>query len=331
MILNISSPSLYYAESYGVIASRLAKHLGEMGVTTNCNDYWRPQQIPSNDGSILMGWPVEFPQFDAWHAAGPRIAITMFESSVLPSGWAAVLNQLDAVIVPSQWCYEIFKAAGVTVPLHIIPLGVSEVYQPYQRPQNNAVTFLAFGDRGQRKGGYTAIQAFQVAFRNDRRYKLIVKGRAPKTVELLTVGNVELIQQDMSEAELYALYCHCDVLINPNKGEGFGLLPREFAATGGIALTTAWGGTADALAQWGWPLNYELGPADWQGQPGLGNQNLGLWAIPDAEHMINMLKCIAQNIDAYRVEAMQKAINAHKLYSWPCFAQQVYQVLEECR
>lgn len=331
MIINISSPSLYHAESYGVIANRLARHFAEMGIATNCNDYWRPQQVPSGDGSILMGWPIEFPQFDAWDAAGPRIAVTMFESSVLPPGWVATLNQLDAVIVPSRFCYDVFKQAGVSVPLHIIPLGVSEVYQAYERPQSDVLTFLAFGDRGLRKGGYTAIQAFQVAFGNSKQHKLIVKGRAPKTVELLPVGNVELIQQDMSEAELYALYCRCDVLINPNKGEGFGLLPREFAATGGIALATAWGGTVDDLEQWGWPIDYELGPANWKGQPGLHDLSLGEWALPDAEHLVNMLKRIAQNREVYQAQAMQKAANVHQLYSWERFAQQVYQVLEECR
>lgn len=89
------------------------------------------------------------------------------------------------------------------------------------------MTFLAFGDRGLRKGGFTAIQAFQMAFHGNKRYRLIVKARAPKNIELFPGGNIELIQQDMTEQELYELYCRCDVLINPNRGEGFGLLQEK--------------------------------------------------------------------------------------------------------
>lgn len=330
MILNISSPSLYHAESYGVIANRLARHLGEMGIATNCNDHWRPQLPPSQDGSILLGWPVEFPEFDAWTATGPRIAVTMFESSVLPAGWVAILNQLDAVIVPNRFCCDVFAKAGVSAPLHIAPLGISEVYQPYQRKQSDVMTFLAFGDRGLRKGGFTAIQAFQMAFGNDKRYRLIVKARAPKNVELFSGGNIELIQQDMTEQELYELYCQCDVLINPNRGEGFGLLPREFAATGGISLATNWGGTAGEIEQWGMPIAYTLGKADWGMQPGLQDQDLGDWALPDAEHLVNLLKHIAQNQQVYQAQAMQKAPNGHKLYSWPCFVEKVFHVWEGC-
>lgn len=328
MIINISAPSLYHAESYGVIANRLAKYLGEQGIATNCNDHWRPQLPPNSEGSILMGWPVEFPLFDAWNAPGPRIAVTMFESTILPEGWTDILNQMDAVIVPNRFCYDVFKQAGVAVPLHIIALGISEVYQLYARPQHDDVTFLAFGDRGLRKGGFTAIQAFQMAFHGDKRYKLIIKARAPKRVELFPGGNIELIQEDMTEQELYRLYCQCDVLINPNRGEGFGLLPREASATGCITLATNWAGTADDIEQWGWPLPYALGKADWSMQPGLQDQELGMWALPDAEYLVDLLRDIAEQPDAYRTQAMQKAANVHKLYSWQRFGEGVLQVFQ---
>lgn len=301
-----------------------------MGVSTNSNDRWRPQSKPSQNGTVFMGWPVEFSYHEAWNAPGPRIAIGMFESSVLPAGWSDTLNLMDAVITPSRFCHEVFIEAGVTRPIYRIPLGIGDVYQPYKRMESDVLIFLAIGDRGLRKGGQEAIQAFQMAFGNDSRYRLIIKTRAPQTIKLFPGGNIEVIQQDMSEHELYELYCKCDVMISANRGEGFGLLPREFAATGGIALATDWGGTADDIDKWGWPLSYELQPADWSGQPGLEGQSLGMWAAPCVDELSEILQDIARYREEFTHVAYHRAGNVHKLYSWRAFAQSVYEIWQGC-
>jgi glycosyltransferase involved in cell wall biosynthesis len=332
-MISIFSPSLNPADSYGIIAHQLEKYLcvqGEavqmMGFDKAGSGYLYPSQ-----GVFHLGWPTVFGHFPEIND-GPRIAVTMFESSKIPDTWAPILNTMDAVITPSRFCEQLFRDAGATVPIHMFPLGISEVYKPVQRKVQDKFTFLTFMDRGRRKGGQVALQAFLMAFGNDPRYQLIIKMRKPgKHIILFDNPNIRLIQQDMSEPELYDLYAQCDCLIAPTHGEGFGLLPREFAATGGVALATNWGGTADDLPAWGWPLPYKLGHADWTGQPGLEGLDLGDWAIPDVEGIAAALKRVADKREFYLHNAWEQAGLIPNMYSWRRFCSQVHDVYQELR
>lgn len=344
MSINVCAPGHWdWYDSYGLIACRLARHLTRLGAHVNA---WglgftamanQPADVAAVTGGprrpalggIFLGYPTSYARHGALAAFGPKVALTMFESSRLPQEWIAPLNGCDAVIVPSRFCGDVFRESGVTAPLHVIPLGVSEVYRPAVRRKDGPFTFLAFLDRGRRKGGIHAMQAFVRAFGDDPAYRLLLKMRAPKVkVEILN-PNIEIVQRDLSEHELAALYARADVLVNPNMGEGFGLIPREFAASGGVALTTGWGGTADDLPAWGWPLPYTLVPAMWEGNKTLAGQDLGVWAEPDVDGVAAMMREVAANRDEYAWEALGKAQAAHSLYDWDAFARRVLTVWEE--
>lgn len=340
-MITIYSPAhLDIYDSYGLLACQLLRHLNRQGVEAHAvalGDTQRdtqPEDIAAltkrplrpSYGGILLGYPTNIPAYGELANTGVRVALTMFESSKIPPNWVPILNELDAVIVPSQFCKDVFEDCGITVPIHIVPLGIGELYKPVKRPTSRPLTFLAFLDRGARKGGHTAIQAFCLAFGDRSDVKLILKSRNPKLKINITNDNIDIIQQDMSEQELAALYGRCDVLINPNKGEGFGLIPREFAATGGVSLATNWGGTADDLHKWGWPIDYDLVPADWVGIEKFDGLDLGEWAEPDIESLANSLLEIAKHRNTYRTAAYSRAENVRKLYDWRAFAQSVYEV-----
>ena len=329
-------------DSYGLLAMQLLRHLNRNGIEAHAMALGNPRLDTQPDdiaglmsrplrpsyGGILLGYPTTYESYGALANNGNRIALTMFESSKIPPDWVPILNELNAVVVPSRFCKDVFESCGVTVPVHIAPLGINEVYQPVKRSRNRPLTFLAFLDRGARKGGHAAIQAFCLAFGNRTDVHLILKSRDPKVRLNATNENIDIIQQDMSEQELAALYGRCDVLINANKGEGFGLIPREFAATGGVSLTTNWSGTADHLEQWGWSLPYKLVPADWKGIKKFDGVDLGVWAEPDIEGVADVLLEVANNRNTYQTAAYSRAANVHALYSWSRFANQVYDVLE---
>lgn len=344
-MLNICTPGhLDAADSYGIIALELARHLQRLGACVNLFALGNRQHssqdaetaaivaqpIRAALGGVFLGWPTGYAKHPAITRQGPRVAITMFESTLIPSGWAQTLSDMDAVIVPSTFCAKVFRACGVTAPIHVAALGVSCTYKPAQRPPDRPLTFLAFLDRGKRKGGTTALQAFLAAFGDDMNYRLILKGReVPPARRLnLTNPNIEVIQQDMTERELYELFCSADVLIDCNRGEGFGMIGRQFSATGGISLSTNWGGTADWIEHWGLPIHYKLVPADWSGNATLAGQDLGLWAEPCLDGLVAMLRRIADNRLFCQSRAQSSAERVGRMYTWKGFAERVLWVWE---
>lgn len=277
-------------------------------------------------GGILLGWPTVYAGFGAMAESGPRVAFTMFESTKIPEKWISILNSMDAIIVPSSFCAVSFVQCGIVKPIHIVPLGINPLYQPIARNGDVPFTFLAFLDRGKRKGYIHAMNAFLLAFGDSLDVRLILKSRATERPLRIENPNIEVVQDDMTEEELYALYGQCHALLNPHKGEGFGLIPREFAASGGIALSTNWSGTADRIAQWGIPLPYGLEKADWEWHKTLRGQPLGEWAKPDDRAIAHILREIVAERENFLSDAYRKAQWASHYYTWHRCARRVFEI-----
>lgn len=334
-IINIGAPNWHFADSYGRVATELRNGLIADGYHVN---QYRAKHGPQNTikmafGGLLLGYPTLYKTYGVPLKIGPRIAVTMFESSQIPPEWVEPLNECDAVIVPAQFLVKVFRDCGVTVPVHVVPLGVSQEFARYsERYQaNSPFTVLAIADRGRRKGWHEAAQAFIRAFGDDSRYKLILKARGLPM--WFTNPNVELVTGDLSNKEMADLYRRAHVMLFPSRGEGFGLPPREFAATGGLAIATEWGGVADDLRQWGLPIPYTPEPAWKDHGNGAWFGKLGHWANPDVEAMSDLLKHVAKHYDDYRGFRVQAAGFVLSQYRWQSFARGVKaiweQVLEE--
>jgi glycosyltransferase involved in cell wall biosynthesis len=323
MLLNVFAPDWTLAESYGRIARELSDHLEALGVEVNRVGINSPQRhLRPCFGGLLLAYPTNFYKFGSMASQGPRIAVTMFESTALPDGWVEVLNQMDAVIVPSRWLMDVFHNAGVTVPLHCVPLGVSSAYQYVERDHRaRPYTFLALGDRGRRKGWHIAGFAFMRAFGEDPNYRLIFKTRPGSMMFALGNANMGIIEGEFSDEEMAALFEECDCFINPNAMEGFGLAPREFAATGGISIATNVGGTADDIAHWGLPIAVERWESAWAGEPKL--EGLGQWAVPDVNDLAATMLHVARHRDFYAERGQVMAEYVRTRYSWRAFAEQV--------
>lgn len=342
--INLCAPGFWdTADSYGIIACQLARQLTGMGCHVNAyalggtqfgnqtediQAITRAPLIPAL-GGIFMGYPPRYHLHGPMTAVGPRIALTMFESSQIPPAWADVLNRCDAVVTPSHFCREVFVSCGVTAPIHVVPLGIAPIYQPVKRDRNRPLTFLTFLDRGVRKGGLTAINAFVAAFGDRDDVRLLVKHRHHRVAPRLNNPNITMIVDDYSEAQMAELYRSADVLISATSGEGFGLIPREFAATGGISLATAWSGTADDINLWGVPLDYKLVKATWQEVKALAGRELGVWAEVDRDGLAATLRRVADNREWYKARAERNATVVARRYRWENLAATVLDLWKE--
>jgi glycosyltransferase involved in cell wall biosynthesis len=359
--LNVCVPSaLDPADSFGQIGIEAARHLHRAGFRVNLFSLG-PRAVAMQDaetrslveqpiapifGSLKAGYPTTFNDHPALTQFGPQLGLVMWESTVPPAQFVAPMNDLDAVITPCHFCKEVFERAGVTTPIHVVPLGQNAAYAPRERstdgpPSSSTpsipagtrgilgpLTFISFIDRGLRKGGIEALRAFQAAFGDSTDVRLILKGRKSKINASILNPNVELIQEDYTVAQMVDLYHRADVMIFSTKGEGWGWPPREAAACGVTSLATNFAGTADDIDAWGIPLDYELVRADWSGHNRLSKMELGEWAEVDFDALVARLRDIADNREQYAADALRKAPGVQAMYSWERFAGRVAAIWE---
>ncbi len=332
--VSVYAPAWDAYDGYGRMALELVWHLAENDVSANVlttpngkilyeNQSDAIQELLSKPhnvalGGFMLGYPTLREQYSGLLSAGQSVAITMFESTGLPEGWVESLNQCAAVIVPARWCVEAFKANGVKVPIHLVPLGVSESFYPVRRTRGVPFTFMCWGDRGTRKGWDLAFQAFHKAFGERSDVRLIIKTRKGAFPYDPTAKhpNIEVMELDLDEKGLQAFYASVDCMVFPSRGEGFGLPPREFAATGGAVICTKW--WADDIPLWGYPVNYTMVPA-WEGHERF--EGLGEWAECDIEHLAQQMRHVfSQNPGVIEYMGIESAKRIRKLYSWEKFA-----------
>lgn len=329
MVLDVACDDWDPLESYGQLAWGLvggleSRHGATINVVGGCR---RPTAdladrslrdraaiVPQTaSGSVLLGYPTLYHTWGNALAAATRLAVTMFESSELPAGWVDVLNRLEAVVVPCSWLETVFRDAGVTAALHRVPLGIKECYVPTHRPASRSpFTFLTVATPYPRKGWDIAVRAFNAAFGRSVDHRLIIKMRAPRMLPVRIVHpRVEVLAEDLDDTGMVELFRSVDAFVFPSRGEGFGLPPREAAATGLPVVATNWGGTADDIESWGWPLRSRPVKA-WSGHT--LHAGLGTWAEPDVLHLAELMRIIAAGGPEVQARAWENAGPVRHLY-----------------
>jgi hypothetical protein len=329
-IVNLFSPNWHPADSYGRIAHELTAGLEANGYHVNkFGDDAPTHLVKPCTGGIFLGYPTMHERFiqQFWMAGyGARLAVTMFESTKLLEDWRDPLNECGAVIVSAQFLVNVFKNAGIGTPLEVVPLGISKAFTEKVTPRatSEPLTFVCIGDRGIRKNWSKVMFAFVRAFGSDERFKLIIKSRNLKTK--FSNKNIAVIAEDYNDAQMADLYAKSHVMVFPSSGEGFGLPPREFAATGGVSLATNWGGTADDIQQWGIPLPCTLTDA-WSDKPEWFGK-LGQWADIDIDILAEQMRHIADHYQHYVDFGVRAAGFVRSHYRWQTFANRVQSTWE---
>lgn len=178
----------------------------------------------------------------------PKIILySMWECQVIPQGWGDLVNQhCVAMIVPCESQAEIWKAGGVTVPVHVVPLGIDpEVWKYQERPARGDVPFriLTYGMLSSRKSPLETIvevawRAFSDVYGKavddweltlKTRRGILGTGLTPLSI---SDPHIKVLSYDATPQEMVKLCYKADTAIFLSKFEGFGLGPREAMATG---------------------------------------------------------------------------------------------------
>lgn len=265
--------------------------------------------------------------------AEPLIGFTMHEATRLPKEWPAFINESAAAcLVPCEWNRQVFVDSGVTVPVRVARFGVDpDHFWPLDRRREGwePYTFLWHGNGGSdmRKGWDVAYTAFRRAFGERKDVRLMLHFRQPLCgFPVFADENVEMVIGFLDRPAWRGLLETADVFVFPSRGEGWGLPPREAAATGLPVLVTDFGGTAEELAEWAIPIRL-AGMAPAQYGPYLSG-DVGEWAEADVDHLAELMRwCEEHREDAAEVGRL--AAEAMKRQTWARTARAILQTVEE--
>ena len=281
-------------------------------------------------------WPPDFTR-----PAGGRLALIQpWEFGSLPRDWQAPLQHLvDEIWVPSAFTRDMYLGAGVAPDrVHVVPNGVDLETLRADGPRADlpeaALRLLFVGGTISRKGVDVLLSAYDAAFAGRDDVLLVVKDvggrsyyRGMTMSETLraraasgALPRLHYIEDDLTRAELAALYRACDVLVHPYRGEGFAMPVLEAMACGIPVVVTAGGPTDEFCpddACWRIP---SLRAAIADGRVGTLETISPPWMLePDRDALVRILREVASDV-AGRVRRGARARVAAEAYSWDAIA-----------
>jgi len=227
-----------------------------------------------------------------------------WEESGFPQAWAAEFNaHLEELTCLSTHVEKILLDNGIQVPMTTSGCGVDHwervVPTPGYRIQGRGFRFLHVSSCFPRKGIDALLDAFGKAFTDADNVTLIVKTFANPHNEVHALlarrrslarnyPDVEVIEQDLSDSDLKALYQGCHALVAPSRAEGFGLPLAEAMLSGLPVITTAWSGQLDFCNdQTAWLVDYSFRRAETH-----FGVFASVWAEPDVDALARTLSAV---------------------------------------
>lgn len=258
----------YYIQynSYAIVSINFVKNLQTFGIeakpiTTDDIDkpQWMLDQIGVNwdNLSLICNEPRRLPE-----VPGTAWLLSMCEGETLSSYTVKGINKsgVEHIVVPCQFCKDVYETSGVKIPVSVVPLGVDPIDFPLVKSKpDRPYTFLTIADRGNRKGWTEVFDAFYKAFggrtTGTQEVRLIIRslpGWNP-LVELIRKKGTDLdsrIVWDISHYDNMAdFYSQGDCLVLPSRSEGWGLPHREAAMMGLPVILQKYAGLDDGFTE----------------------------------------------------------------------------------
>lgn len=215
--------------------------------------------------------PDKMPHLHIWHEwqlggpwSGPTIGMPFFETEPVREQALPPLRSCYKVVVPSRWARGVLDRSGVKAD-YVQYVGVDpKVYKPEPRKRTKRFTFLHVGKYEVRKGIDVLLQAFNRFCAKDKDsqlWLLIDNPFYPKWygeyLSRVTVAGSRIhervwpLRPRPTMHEMANLYRSVDAVVQPSRGEGFGLPALEALACGTPVAATAVSGHSEFVEQMG--------------------------------------------------------------------------------
>jgi glycosyltransferase involved in cell wall biosynthesis len=230
-----NTPVVGYGRVYNTLRDEIKRLLADNDSLELVDAY------TGGDVQLFVGAPLDENVKHFQRKADRTICLSMWESTKIPNSVIANINAFDELIVPSEWGRGIFIDNGVTIPMHVVPLGINSDDWPIQdrdRRPDDLFTIIWQGSYfGDRKGGQDIVDAYRALNLTDARLILKLNPKCTSTkmewdLPYTLSHNIRSLGRVYDQAQMLELLASADLSVYPSYGEGFGLIPLEHMATG---------------------------------------------------------------------------------------------------
>jgi len=190
------------------------------------------------------------------YAKPPTVAVSVWETDLLPDTYAKALQHVDCIWTPSHYSAEALRQSNIHVEVipHVVdpPAPTEDALIAMRRRigwTEDCFYFYVVGAYGnRRKGVAETIAAFSGLF-NESEARMVVKSIHPLPPDLASIPGIVEINGTLSDDEMAALHNVGDCLVSLHHSEGFGLHLAESMSLGKTVVATAHGGNIEFMTE----------------------------------------------------------------------------------
>jgi len=258
--------------------------------------------------------------------AGHRFKIVMFvcDADLAHPDVVKFCNEFDLLVVPSNFCREVFARSGVKKPILVVPHGVDPEMRPCpEKGRGDVFTFynVYSPTRAYRKSEAELIRCFVRAFDRDQGYRLRLRtsdtNRLRGILDQERAGDVVLIDAEPEpDVVLFASrYSEVHATVHPSKTEGFGMIPLQSLACETPVIAPQVTGMLDYLTPENAMVLRTRGMVPENERDNIGDSGGRMHGI-DESHLIQCLRAMADNWESERAKAVAAGPTIRERYSW---------------
>lgn len=259
---------------------------------------------------------------------GINIGITTWETTILPTEWVNAINQLHALLVPSDGIKSVFKNSGVKVPMYTLKYPID--FKTMDTTQKvvvepsiaRRVTFMFSGNWIPRKNIEDLVFGYSQAFDSVPDVSLVIKTWATNNdagsrvhidnairhlcskMSGVNRPKIHICTDQLEDTDLLKTISGCDVYVTTSRGEGGDSAAAIALAMGKLLICDTFLGHSDYTGNNVYNYRHSLRPVM---DSGVGFHSSRMrWASPDFESLVQAYRlsynAVVQNKKSNNIE-----------------------------